>query len=875
MTFSRRAILLQGTALALAAPFASALASVLNPGISVEPAISFVGADIVQVTLVDTLFDHPQSVEVKPGDTREWAPDPYDSFGSVGRLNGQKGYFSGDANVTQPQLFMAWPTEVPGSRLSGFRTGPEPHQKRSLADQPSKWTVLVDGAAVNVLAVYRKSVPIRTVALDVGRWDSTKRHILTFVLDRPVPDGATISLEGPSVSKIESQKSKTAFSEAVHVCHAGYPLTGPKKGYVGEWWGQDKDGNSGNTDAILSDQTGWSVINEQDGTVVRTGTLELVKPATEPHRGEDNFNGCDIYEADFSDLDGEGEYRLQVNELGVSFPFKISAAPYAEALRLVARWYFHQRSGCEIAEPYGEGRTRPRNGHPEDGLLVWQTDVQIGNMIDGYGQASSGKALRNQPHGNSGLQGSTAAWSEHLNPNAWGGWHDAGDWDRRIQHTEVIYHMAHIIETFEYARSLDLNIPESGKSFADDSVKSRKNDSDRGDGETVLPDLIHEALWGISLWRRTQLEDGGVSGGVEYSISGIFGSVSWNPVQITYCYAAEDWAAYLFARSASKLGLVIKQVCGDNALGDELINESLRAWNWAEQEFLSKDPYGTHSKPVQDVSGVQDASAQQEPDPEHEKWVSVVSRARVAAAAGVFRASGDATAQKVFEDNNPFAPMSEKPIKYIQREVFQFSNFEYLQAAKEGRPTNPKIVNAIKWWTKNRVENAERMGRDYGLHNTAAYPWGIGWLRFGPGSNWRAAHYALYYAANGEISPQMQDAVTEGMWFGLGCNPSNVSFVQGLGHRDYANPLLIDGRGRPPIPGQISFGVTGGTLYEWERQKTEGSIYPADQLAWPIYAQIFESRTIAKSSEHDIKANVMEWLIACAMANYQTQEPSQ
>ncbi|WP_171134831.1 glycoside hydrolase family 9 protein [Ruegeria sp. HKCCD7221] len=860
MMFSRRAILLQGTALAVSAPISIALVSSLRADNQIETQLSFVGDDTVQITVIDTLFERSDPVAVKPEDNREWVPDPYVSFGSVGRLNGLDGYFSGDANVTQPQLFTAWPKVVRDSRLSGFRTGSEPHQKHALADQPEGWSVTVNGQPVTVVALYRKSTPIRTEALDVRRWDSTKRHILTFVLDQPIPQGAEFSFKGPTVATIQGHKPVTAFSEAVHVCQAGYPVKGPKKAYVGEWWGHDQNGIPGNTDVILTEQTGWRLIDELDRTVVRTGTLELVKPATEPHWNEENFNGCDIYQADFSDLDRNGDYHLHVDGLGDSFPFKVSDTPYADALRLAARWYYHQRSGCEIAEPYGEGRTRPRNGHPEDGLVVWQTDVQLGRTSEGYDGSSVFKILREQPIGNAGLSGSTAAWSEDLNPNAWGGWHDAGDWDRRVQHTDVVYHMAHIVEAFDYARTLDLNIPESGKPFSDESVRARKNSDDRGDGQTVLPDLIHEALWGISLWRRTQREDGGIGGGVEYSNSGIFGSVSWNPVQIAYSYGPEDWASYWFAFSAAKLGYVIKHVCGDITLGDSLIDEAVRAWYWAEQEFLSKNPYAP--APLNEDGT----------EPKPEKWVSVVSRSRVAAAASIYRASGDATALKVFEDNNPFEPLSDDPAEGIQREIFQFSYYDYLQAGQEGRPTNPEIVKSIKGWIRFRVKRAERMGRDFGLHSTATYPWGPGWLRFGPGSNWRAAHFALYFAANGELPPEMQAAVVEGMWFGLGCNPANVSFVQGLGRRDYADPLLIDGRGKPPIPGQISFGVAGGVMHKWEQQKTDGSIYPADQLAWPKYAQIFESRTIAISSEHDIKANAMEWLIACAMVNYQAPE---
>lgn len=494
----------------------------------------------------------------------------------------------------------------------------------------------------------------------------------------------------------------------------------------------------------------------------------------------------------------------------------MSPAPYVEPLRLAARWYYHQRSGCAISEPYGEGRTRPRNGHPKDGLTVWQTDVQLGETGKGYGKNNAGKLLTERADG-------TAE-----NPDAWGGWHDAGDWDRRIQHMDVVYHMADLVETFEHVRLLHLNIPESGKPFSHPDIEARKNDLDQGDGETILPDLIHEALWGISLWRRTQGADGAIIGGVAYSVSGNLGSVSWNPVQTTYAYGPEAWAAYQFAYAAAKLGYVIGTVCGDVALGITLTAEALQAWQWAEgQTWAQTDPN------------------------------EVVSRARVAAAAMVYRASGDISAGAVFEDHNPFAPQSENPLPGIKKEVLSNAYLEYVQAGREGRATMPVIAESINTWIKNRALNRKRMGRDFGLHNTTAYPWGRGWLRFGPGSNWRANHFALYYAANRMLPPEMRDAAIEGMWFGLGCNPANVSFVQGLGHGRFADPLLTDAHGNAPIPGQISFGVTGEKMHGWEKRKTSGAFYPFKQDDWPIYTQVFESRSIAISAEHGIKSNAM------------------
>ncbi|WP_282170111.1 glycoside hydrolase family 9 protein [Ruegeria atlantica] len=838
MQLSRRAFLLRGTAVA-AAPIVVTLAPSFTAAAADKADIGYVGENGFQLTVIDTMLDMSTPVEVLRSDRVRWSPDPANGFGASGKLNGLPGYFSGDAHTTAPQIFTAWPKVQEQSRKDGFRIGNSAIQPQAAADRTDNWRVLIDGQPAGIVGLWRKSSPIRTLAVADRRWESTKRHLVTLELDRAIPQGAVLSITGPSFAETEYVKDPDVFSESIHVCQAGYPLTGPKKAYVGSWLGQDQVGKNGSTDALLSPATEWSLVSTQNGAVVRSGRLTLAKPSEEPHRNGLNFNGCSIYEADFSDLELDGEYQIQVSGLGRSFPFNVSLAAYDEALRLAARWYFHQRSGCEIAAPYGEGRTRPRNGHPADGLTVWQTDLKLGNMRDGYGKVRAPKALSENVNTLGGSDAAPERSSMKANPKAWGGWHDAGDWDRRIQHMDVVFHMADIVETFPHCRSLNLNLPESKKTFSHADVASRKDDDDRGDGETVLPDLIHEALWGASLWRRTQHENGAIIGGVEYSISGILGSVSWNPVQKAYAYGPEDWAAYRFAYGAAKLGHVIHHVCGDTVLGSAIVAEATRAWLWAEQ---------------QPTDGFSDSA------------LSRVNQIRIAAAATVYRASGDPQARKVFEDQNPFVPQAEKPDSSLKKEVFPAAYLEYVRAAREGREVNAAIVGTIEGWIKQRALNGKRMGRDFGLHNTAAYPWGLGWLRFGPGSNWRAGQMAMYFASEGEATTEVHNAAVEGMWFGLGCNPANVSFVQGLGHREFSDPLFTDELSGKKIPGQISFGVAGGKLYEWEQRKTAGAFYPPNQEAWPIYTQIFESRSIAIAAEHGIKSNAMEWLVACAFA---------
>jgi len=804
--------------------------------------LGFVGKNIINFLIEETDIIRGPKVPVGANDWVVWSPNPNDRYGGLGKLNGTRGNFSGKRNTTTLQLFETWPKVDKASILTAFQAGSAFQGSNALCDLPSTWQVLINGQSIVVNAVYRKTVPIQSAHTSKHQIAHRKRHLLSFHPASAVSDGDEVNIRGPLPDSVFGIRKPSTVSEAIHVCQVGYALNGPKKGYVGLWFGHDIAGQPSNTDEVLGENVMWRLVNNSSGVTVANGLLQLAMSGETKHMDGLNFNGCDIYEADFSAVVESATYRLEVEGIGASILFQITDNPYAPVLRSAARWYYHQRSGCPIEEPFGEGRNRPRNGHPDDGLTVWQTDVKLGRTSEGFSGGPYAPVLLAAQPINKASPDAVAT-----NPNAWGGWHDAGDWDRRIQHMDAVYQMANIIELFPSAQTLDLNIPESGKTFADQAIRARKSENDRGDGVTVLPDLIHEALWGLSLWRRTQGGAGGIIGGVEYSLDGIHGSVSWNPVQDTYAYAEEEWATYHFAHAAAKLGHVIKIVCGDTTLGDALISEADLAWAWAESEWLSGS-----------------GEAKEEIGDKGHFWITSI---RVASAAGLYRANGNKSARQVFEGNNAFNARLDRPAAKLKRNVYSHASFDYVIAGQEGRDCTLEIVSEILRWSGLKLRKDRRMGADYGLHNTSQYPWGRGWMRFGPGSNWRASDLALEYLVNDRNPIPLRNKLIEGMWFGLGCNPSNTSFIQGFGERQFSDALAMDLFGQGTVPGQISFGVAGGTLHSWEIRKTKGAIYPADQNDWPRYAQIFESSMIVICAEHDMKANTMEWLFASAFVN--------
>lgn len=204
---------------------------------------------------------------------------------------------------------------------------------------------------------------------------------------------------------------------------------------------------------IRSDAAGFEVIDAATGKTVFDGA------AGEPGYWE--LSGDTVREADFSDLETKGTYRICLAGTDVcSAPFRIGDDVYHEITKASVRSYYLNRTGIEITEEFGGKWARPA-GHPDTVVII---------------HASA--ASPDRPAG-----------SVISSP---GGWYDAGDYNKYIVNSSITnYTLLLFYHLFpEYCRSLELNIPESG------------ND---------IPDLVDELLWNLR-WYLTMQDpaDGGV-----------------------------------------------------------------------------------------------------------------------------------------------------------------------------------------------------------------------------------------------------------------------------------------------------------------------------------------------------------------------------
>ena len=391
------------------------------------------------------------------------------------------------------------------------------------ADRPASYSVTSPNdsrydAPQQPKAVYRKSKPSDLGMIGPYQFDSPTENVIYLQLPAPLEVGKDylISLNGGELPAQKLTFDPAALrSEAVHVNQIGFRPDDPAKvAFLSCWMGEVGGVKYG-------EGLPFAVLDDVTAEVVWEGTTTLSKAAAD--KSEDayakNYNGADVHEMDFTALANPGRYRVYVKGIGCSYPFEIGDDVWRRAFTVSARGLYHQRSGIALGEPYTT-YSRPRCFHPDDGVQVFASQTPFMDTGNGLNQQDSN-------FGNL-VKGKT----EEIVANAWGGYMDAGDWDRRLQHLKSTLLLLELAELFpDYFASLALNIPESGNE---------------------LPDVVNEALFNLDFYRRMQLPEGGVRGGIESSEHPRRGEASFQESLTVMAYAPDIFSSYVYAGVAAR-----------------------------------------------------------------------------------------------------------------------------------------------------------------------------------------------------------------------------------------------------------------------------------------------------------------------------------
>ncbi|HOP92520.1 MAG TPA: glycoside hydrolase family 9 protein [Acetivibrio thermocellus] len=114
----------------------------------------------------------------------------------------------------------------------------------------------------------------------------------------------------------------------------------------------------------VSEGDEFAVINAADNSVAYTGKLTLVTEYEPLDSGEK------ILKADFSDLTVPGKYYISIEGLDNSPKFEIGEGIYGPLVVDAARYFYYQRQGIELEEPYAQGYPR-KDVTPQDAYAVF------------------------------------------------------------------------------------------------------------------------------------------------------------------------------------------------------------------------------------------------------------------------------------------------------------------------------------------------------------------------------------------------------------------------------------------------------------------------------------------------------------------------
>jgi endoglucanase len=393
------------------------------------------------------------------------------------------------------------------------------------------------------VGVWRKSKPTDWIL--PSHAPPPARHYVYLRLPAPLRpdldytvDFGDLNVREPSAS-YRHAPSETR-SEAVHAIHTGYRPDDPgKRGYLSVWLG---DGGAHS----YGEGVRFRLVDAASGRAAYEGTARLAFAAADPERMKRrvNHNKTDVYHLDFGSFSSPGDYRLVVDGIGASYPFVIGDGPWRDAFVASMRGFYHQRSGLALGPPRTDF-VRPRNFHPRDGVRIRETSVRLGE----------------------GWFDELMATATERTVDAWGGYHDAGDWDRHTGHLVCSVQHLELLELFpDFFAALDHNIPECG----DD-----------------VPDLLDEALWNIDLYRRLQTPEGGVRGGIESSAHPRAGEVSWMESLTVMAFAPDVLSSYRYAAAAAMAAQALRRWAPSRAPAYE--ESALRAMEWAEAQLAGDD----------------------------------------------------------------------------------------------------------------------------------------------------------------------------------------------------------------------------------------------------------------------------------------------
>ncbi|OHB72789.1 MAG: hypothetical protein A2V70_15400 [Planctomycetes bacterium RBG_13_63_9] len=598
-------------------------------------------------------------------------------------------------------------------------------------------------ASNNVLVAYFQSDVVRVDEVDtvtVSAWklngqavtainkfvteaDACDHHIYLQV--PPLVTGTEYTLQTPHGATTFVFDDTKIFCESIKTNQNAYcGLSQVRYANFALWLG---DGGSKPISGDLPTYTVWRI---STGATVAQGQLQQFGQAA------DASSGDFVYRIDLSAVPEGGPYKIVVKGYGCSYPFGVGGDFSRRLAYVEFRSLYHQRCGCPIVEPYAWNiKTKPCH------TTIYDVNGAIGEA-------------RLTVQGNE--------------PNfiAYGGYHDAGDADRRTYHMDV---PATLLTTYEAFPSLftdeQFNIP--------DKFDARYNILGKGNG---IPDIIDEAEWGTMFWEYMQNAAGAIHWGTE--------TMQYSP------FTTYDQETKLF--------------------GTEVLDT--RSAGFASGLFLHLariiKPYKPQrSAELQKRADMAFRAAGDQIRPTHKLSYAVQK----------YLLTGDESAHQMvkdladsagaYADTYNGAPESFAGARGGRGRDGWLASFFFSYIIEKTRPTDPAVAAKFKAVIKASAD------KEIEYLNANAYPVGtplnLSWW----GSNVAQGQYAYPCLLQWALTKEQKyiDAASQLMDYAQGLNPIGKCYVCGLGFNRVHNPhdresAYTKERGWGPRPGILVFG---------------------------------------------------------------------
>jgi len=346
----------------------------------------------------------------------------------------------------------------------------------------AKFVVLVDGKPDLVSAVSFKRRPLYA---PLASYDLRINNDLYLQLASPVASNQTVQVLNPDASlwsptmRFRATADPLRFNPAIHVNQVGYVPAMPKQAMVGYYLGSLGE--------LSVTATNFQIADAKTGAVVFNGKLN---PRPDIGYNYTPLPYQNVLEADFSSFTNAGEFMLVVPGLGASDPFFIDDGVAAAFARAYALGLYEQRCGTSNSLPFTRFTHDACHTAPASVPVPQSQFASAWNIIASYGRTLN---PNNPPQTAPLLTNEATQLFPFVNTgtvDVSGGHHDAGDYSKyTINSAALIHTLVFAADSLPGVGALDnLGIPESG------------------DGKS---DLLQEAKWEADFLAKMQDADGG------------------------------------------------------------------------------------------------------------------------------------------------------------------------------------------------------------------------------------------------------------------------------------------------------------------------------------------------------------------------------